>query len=617
MNRILVFTWLLFISSLSIAQIDTSVILDDIYISDSNIRSANLGSQVIQLNNETPVGSAAQLVEQNSNTYIKNYGAGSLSTFSIRGGSAGQSLVLWNGLPLHSPMLGLLDLSLIPSNISEQVNLTKGGSSAMWGSGAISGVLAMDSKRKEGYTLMNTTSIGSFGSIGENLTINLSEGKWHSTSKLIHESSDRDFEYEVSPALPKIKQTNASYHRNHLVQDLYFDANKSNQFAAHIWAYKASTQIPPTAVQSKSVAYQDDSAIRSILSYKHIGKKSLLEGKAGYYRDHNNFYDSGILLEALNKFDSWFAELNGQMQNGNHTFSLGSTFNYTNATSDGYKGSVDERKIALFATHLFEVNRLKIKTAIRQELIDSSFVPITPNLAISYQPFSWMNVYMKASRDFRTPTLNDRFWKPGGNQGLLPESGWSEEVGIKLNKKIISLTSEYRATLFHRDIENWILWSPGQGVPYWAAQNINNVVSKGIEQAVSINYTTKNISVNLDLAYDYISSAFQSALTIPKVEAGDQLLYNPKHNARASLSLEIDKWKVKYKHVFTGMTRGVNEDLPSFQLGNLMASYNSNLGNTDYSININIYNIYNTEYFIIERRPVAGRNYNIGITIKY
>lgn len=617
MNRILVLTCLFFSSSLSMAQIDTAVVLDDIFISDSNIRSANLGSQTILLNNETLMGSVAQLIEQNSNTYIKNYGPGSLSTFSIRGGSAGQSLVLWNGLPLHSPMLGLLDLSLIPSNISEQASLNKGGNSAMWGSGAISGLLALDSKIKKDYTIINTLSIGSFGSVGENLSINLSKGKWHSTSKFIHESSGRDFEYEISPALPKIKQTNASYHRNHLVHDLYFDANKSNQFAAHIWAYKASTQIPPTTVQSQSVAYQDDSAIRSILSYKHVGKKSLLEGKVGYYRDHNNFFDPVILLEALNKFDSWFADLNGQVQRGNQIFSIGSTFNYTNATSEGYKGTADEQKIALFATYLYEVNKLKIKTSIRQEMIDTSFVPITPNLAISYQPFNWMSVYMKASRDFRNPTLNDRFWKPGGNQDLLPESGWSEEIGIKLNKKIVNITSEYTASLFHRDIENWILWSPGQDVPYWAAQNINNVVSKGIEQAISINYATNNIRVSLDLGYDYISSAFQSALTIPKVEAGDQLLYNPKHNARTSLSLEIDNWEVKYKHAYTGMARGVNENLAAFQIGSILTSYSSKLGNTEYAININIYNLYNTDYFIIERRPIAGRNYNIGITIKY
>jgi len=506
---------------------------------------------------------------------------------------------------------------LIPGNITEQVSLSKGGSSSMWGSGAVSGVLTLDSKGKKDYKFMNTTSIGSFGSFGENLSVNLSKGKWQSTSKLIHESSDRDFEYEVSTTLPNVRQTNASYHRNHFVQDLYFNVNENNQFAVNIWAYKASTNIPPTTVQTNSVAYQYDSAIRSVLSYKHTGKYSFLEGKVAYYRDHNNFYDPGILLEALNKFDSWFAELNGQIQKGNNTFSLGTTFNYTNAVSEGYKGSADEGKVGIFGTHQYEINRFNIKTSIRQEFIDDTIIPVTPNIAISYDPLSWILFYIKASRDFRNPTLNDRFWKPGGNQDLLPESGWSEEVGFKLHKKSSNLFTEYAATLFYRDIENWILWSPGQDVPYWAAQNINNVVSKGLEQSLSIKYDNDAIDVGLNISHNYISSAFQTALTLPKVEAGDQLLYTPKHTGRVTLSLGKEKWTSKYSHAFTGMTRGVNETLPAFQAGNLSISYNSILGNTRYSLNLNIYNLYNNRYFIIERRPIAGRNYNIGITIKY
>ena len=101
------------------------------------------------------------------------------------------------------------------------------------------------------------------------------------------------------------------------------------------------------------------------------------------------------------------------------------------------------------------------------------------------------------------------------------------------------------------------------------------------------------------------------------MEAGDQLLYNPKHNGRAALSLEIDKWKLKYKHSFTGLTRGVNEVLPSFHIGNIEVAYNTKIQKTNLTINMNVFNVLDHRYFIIERRPIAGRNYNIGITIKY
>lgn len=617
MIRILILAWLLLTSYLGITQIDTSVVMDNIIISETNARSTDIGSNTIILNSRHTIGSIAQLITQNSNTYIKNYGAGSLSTFSIRGGSTGQSLVLWNGLPLHSPMLGLLDLSLIPSNVTDKVTLTKGGSSAIWGSGAVSGVLSLESKKDEDYTVLNTSSIGSFGTITQDLSINLRKGQWHSTSKYIHESSDRDFEYTIAPNVPPVKQTNAAYKRNHFVQDLYFNPNNKSHFAAHFWAYKASTEIPPTTVQNKSVAYQEDAAIRSMLSYKYFGSKSLIESKIGYFNDHNDFYDSAQLTEALNRFDTWFADINGQMSKGNHIFSIGSTLNYTQATSKGYNGSADERKLGIFSTYLNENDKFQLKTTIRQEFIDEQRIPLTPNLAISYKPYNWARIHMKVSRDFRTPTLNDRNWKPGGNKDLLPESGWSEEIGLGLNKKIGDLNLKNTTTLFYRDIKNWILWSPGQDVPYWSAQNVNNVVSKGLEQDFLIQYKIKDCQIVLNLGYNYISSAYQTALTLPKVEAGDQLLYTPIHNGRASFSIENQQWVIHYNHSWTGLTQGVNETLPSYHVGNIKLGYNTNVRTTNLLISLNVFNILDQEYFIVERRPIAGINYNLGITIKY
>jgi len=606
-------SWLAFGVSL-LGQIDTSVVIDDVIIKDQLIRNEFSDYKLIKEN--TNPGSIVDVLEDNSNVYIKNYGAGSLSTLSMRGGSAGQSLVLWNGLPLQSPMLGLLDLSLIPAGATESTQIIKGGNSSLWGSGAVSGILNLENKKTSDFTIKNTISIGSYGALNEQLILNLKGKNIHSVTKYIHESSDRDFEYDITAQLSR-KQTNARYKRDHLFQDFYLDINANNKISAHIWAYKAYTEIPPNAAQTNSVSYQEDSAIRTNLLWMHVGKSWIINSRVGLFVDNNDFYNPSIQLEALNDFTTGFIDINAQYQSGYHILSFGSTYNQTKATSQGYQGSTNERKIALFTAYKLNLQKINLKCSLRQELVDDSFAPFLPNIKLSYLPFDWLSTYIGASKNFRYPTLNDRHWIPGGNENLLPENGWSGEFGLHIHKSINNTSLSFNINGFYRDMKNWILWSPGENVPFWAAQNINNVISQGIEQEAKFQYKTEGLSIGIDVGYDYIRSEFQSDLTLPRVNAGDQLLYTPKHNAYVNLRVMIEDFTFHYHHRRTGESKGVNELIPSFQVGNASLKYNSQFKNIKYILFTAINNIWDERYFIIERRPMVGRNYSIGLTIKY
>ena len=107
-----------------------------------------------------PATNLAELLAQEAGVYIKSYGLGSLATSSVRGGSAGHTLVLWNGIPIQSPMLGLLDLSLLPISFSESISLQKGGNGANWGSGAIGGTISLKNETdyQNKFSLSNTSN---------------------------------------------------------------------------------------------------------------------------------------------------------------------------------------------------------------------------------------------------------------------------------------------------------------------------------------------------------------------------------------------------------------------------------------------------------------------------
>lgn len=65
--------------------------------------------------------------------YVRDAGPGGLSTFSSRGFSASQTQVIWNGFPLNHPMLGVTDLSLIPTIAIQSVAVSAGASNASFG----------------------------------------------------------------------------------------------------------------------------------------------------------------------------------------------------------------------------------------------------------------------------------------------------------------------------------------------------------------------------------------------------------------------------------------------------------------------------------------------------
>ena len=57
------------------------------------------------------VHSLAEVLAQNTPIFIKSYGRGAVATASFRGTSPSHTQVLWNGMKLNSPMLGMVDFS--------------------------------------------------------------------------------------------------------------------------------------------------------------------------------------------------------------------------------------------------------------------------------------------------------------------------------------------------------------------------------------------------------------------------------------------------------------------------------------------------------------------------
>src|SRR6187431_1543045 len=111
-------------------------------------------------------GSLADVLSNQSSTYIKAYGVSSLASISIRGGSASQTQTTMNGMIMNSPTTGQVDYSTIPSFVFTNLRVQYGSQVSLMGSGAIGGSIHLSNdadfvKRKQLSISYQQASFGS------------------------------------------------------------------------------------------------------------------------------------------------------------------------------------------------------------------------------------------------------------------------------------------------------------------------------------------------------------------------------------------------------------------------------------------------------------------------
>jgi len=596
------------------AQVDTSAmshIVDPITIT---INPHPDHTQLYKLDESSQTELVNDLLESQSTVYIKSYGGGSLATLSLRGGNASQTQLQWEGIPINNPMLGLSDLSLVALGIFDQVRLVKGGQSAQYGSGAMTGMLNVRNRSTiDGLQAAAQITAGSYGELGTQLKVSGGNKKVGFSAKGFLQQAENDFTYQLTNGDNRIN-SNAEYESQGLVLDAQFHPADNQGLSLSSWFQNTHRNIPPTTVQNSSSAFQDDILSRHQLRYYGHFNKINLHSQAAYFNEQNNYTDPDRLTIAENRFVTFYHS------GGLKTFNNGCNFWYEYSHTKGQSKSYaddgnDFRRLALVAEIHYNFKPLQFDFTLRKEWNNIVDAPLIQNLIVSYTKNKFITG-LKLSREFRSPTLNELYWQPVGNLELLPELGWNQELSfaIKDHDKL----PDFNLTTYHRKIDNWILWIPEDSAGgLWAPTNLTSVRSYGAD--IDINHTIKVREGIAEIAsgYAYTKSINLSNVNQQGIKEGDQLIYTPLHKTYATFSLEFNKWAWNYAQQYTSGVTAINENLDGYTTANTSISYDFNTKNIKHNFQFNINNIFNSQYRIIERRPMPGRNFNIGWTIKF
>ena len=568
----------------------------------------------------------SQLLIQHSPVFIKTYGPGGVATASFRGTTASHTLVLWNGFQLNAPTLGQVDFSTIPVFMTEQVKL-KWGSGTSANSGGLGGTVNIENEEHfgEGMILDLKQTYGSFNTFGSYITAGYSWASHLLRVKAYRTSSDNDFEYNNIGVIPHrvMKQKNASFVDYGLMPEYQWRFRNSliTIVSWNQWSDRNCPQIMPNVNNSSTKEYTDNGYSRNFISYKTYWNTGKIELKSAYFYEKQHYFlesytsagtpvtsinsknDANVLHEIVDVnqdlYKSW--KLNAKVQ-----------FDYEQVTSNNYIGIKDRNTLSFYAAVMGKLlNPIDLRLTMRNDLVDGESKGFFPTATVSYSFICLKGLKLNVgySHNYRSPSLNDLYWNPGGNPDLKPEKGHTVDGNLMYSMTFGDFSLESQLGMYYSEISDWIQWVPTT-YRYWVPENVATVVAYGFETHLKLNYNIYNWKFSASGNYVYSNTTDKRGL---------QLIYIPLHHANAFAEVKWKTWNFTYTMEYTG-ERKTSMNPNEFQGFRLMpyTLHHISFGKQikRFNIDFKVNNITDEEYMAILWRAMPGRSYEVSLSYK-
>lgn len=556
-------------------------------------------------------------IEINGNTSVQGQNLG----FFVRGGRSNEVVILIDGLQVVDPLQNSFDLRFIDLEQVESIEISKGASSTLYGSGAATAVI--DIRMKKGREGAFNASVGTF--LGTNQTaINDNVGSLIQTH------------LEVNG-----KEGNVNY----LVNYSFYEA-------AGISAARDETD---------GDRFGDDPFKRNNLDVRlgiDFSEKFSISGAFSTSRFKNNF-DAGSFADGDNRTleDNFRISLSPQFRYTKGTIHLNMAYTKFDIdrerTSSPGKSDGDNYMIDAFVKHNFEKvkfigginiqsNKIRTfaipfggtsltetqfaqdpKTTIADPYANLVYISETGfnlnagarwnhhsiygnNFVYNFNPsyrFSNENGYTRIFGSFSTafvaPSIQELF-SSFGNPELQAQESTTFELGAEYRKNHFTLN----AVFFNRDVEHVIIFDP---VAFVLVNGGDTKVS-GVEVNTSF-VMMKDLQVNANYTY---TNNDDPALRIPKHKTNIGLAYNL--SEETNFTLDYQFVSDRDDQDFRDFMNVQNVTLEGYSLLDFGARHLLTKGITVFA---NVTNLLNEDYQEIFGFSTRGRNYRLGLRFQF
>jgi vitamin B12 transporter len=572
------------------------VIVSDLYAKKSrnSIVKKELKDSLQHIKSPTIAGSLQNI----SSAYIKENGRGMVASIALRGTTASQTALVWNGININSQLTGQTDLNTINPQLFEQVSLQLGGGSTLYNSGAIGGSIHLDNALQfiSKKQIFAQYSFGSFNTSNAILKTKYSNDKLAFNFAYSHQSSDNDYEFVGT----SLKNSNGSFYLNSGNLSMAYLLNPENVIKFYANFYTGNRRLSP-AIEAISNSKYLDKNFRNLVAWTFNRNNWTSDLKYAFLREEYQFY----MDKESTKYT--FGNVNQQIIKWDFKYyftsklDVTSIITYQNVAGKGSDIRNPKRDIIDYGLlfHYRIKNYSGLELQFKQEKSTDFQSPFLYSIANYFKVNDLYSFKTQISSNYRMPTFNDMYWSIGGNKNLNPENSNQITISNKLNYK--SLTLNLNA--FYFDINNMIQWLPNSN-GQWQPINNESVISKGLEFDTNIKTKINNHILQWNFQYSYTQSS-------PK-NTNLQLIYVPFHKATTSLNYQIKQFTCSFSGSYNGEVFTSTDNvfaLKPYYLWNSQINYRYKNTNISFAIE----NITNQFYQNVLNRPLPGRNFTLQI----
>jgi iron complex outermembrane receptor protein len=517
---------------------------------------------------------------------LKSYGPGQLATIALRGTSAQQTAVLWNGLNIMLPTLGQNDFSLLPVGATTRVAIQPGPSAALYGSGAVGGAVVLNNEPdwRPGLRGNVQADAGSFGLFGGSLEARTATPTVAVRVAASYREAQNNYSYVLREARGPVRYTlrNAALrHQWSISPDVAWRVGKAGEVTAAAWLTDADREIQSGVNVTGTQAQERDQSRRLVLGYRHVAARQQWAVRGAWFEDILNYRDGGDPSNSRVRTTQAQAEYTAAL-GARGSLRLGSEAQHFAALVSGYgTAEITENRAAAFALLRYDPRPfLRLSANLRQAALPAGLAPLTPTVGLEWDllaaaPTDSLRRYRtqtltakaSAARSYRAPTLNERYWIPGGNPTLRPESGLGYEAGLRHRLSWPSgVRLETELTAFRQLIDDWVQWLPSLSTGIWTPSNLRQVRSQGLEVSTALRRRRGRYEGSAQLGYHYTDTRKTKGTAADSDPVGVQLAYVPLHQASFSTDHHWRDWLLSSTFVFTSL-RYVNASGTDFLPG--------------------------------------------------
>ena len=510
----------------------------EVAVEDTRVEAAPTPSETTPFVTVIDVGGSAEEVRTLAETLAESAGVevrslgglGAYSAVSIRGSSSSQVAVFLDGVPLNRGALGGVDLSLLPLDALDRIEVWRGQAPPELGGQAIGGAINLITRRAPGQaTTSAALSYGSFGSRKVDLFRGGRGKSWSYTAFVSYLGSDGDFDFRNANGTPQNPADDFTATRKN---------NNFDQIDAHASVEGHGLHLAASAFwKDQGVPGTDHSnVVAAQLSTLRTSLDARWERGAGKV-------SAWTVAERRHFADPIAAEFGGVIDLVDWSVAGGASARWTlpvgqfqllSASAEGQieRFTDDNAVVPMASLHAFRGSggatladtialggdRVVIEPTVRVDAyrttgpkaspalgepdmgdLERDDVVLSPRAGIRWRTPLGIVGKANGGRYFRLPTFYDLYANLGyfvGRPTLLPENSWNWDAGGVWERGPMLAEASY----FEQHTSDLIVYSPG--FRFTSPINAGDATARGVETAIRVagrgvslvgNYTYTNI----------------------------------------------------------------------------------------------------------------------------